>query len=273
MTDPRTYPSRPPGVKVGRAQNRGWGPGWPDCQADAQVTIERDDGLRLPIRREIAWLVALLMDETERRGYDIEPGHTGGFNCRAIRQTRQQQDQGKPKRASNHSWGLAVDINWRRNPHRDHLVSDMPPWMPGLWWDHLFFWGGWYRNRPDAMHYEFLGTPDDATRLTQRARDQFGDIGTSTVTTEPSTGGGMGRQRFETPNQSAEPGERTLRRFSAGADVRVVQVALGLTDEAADGLFGSRTERAVKEFQRQHGLLDDGIVGPATWNAILGRLP
>lgn len=37
-----------------------------------------------------------------------------------------------------------------------------------------------------------------------------------------------------------------------------------------DGDFGWRTEVAVKQFQRQHGLRIDGIVGPATW-AMLAR--
>lgn len=35
-----------------------------------------------------------------------------------------------------------------------------------------------------------------------------------------------------------------------------------------DGLFGQGTETAVKEFQRQNGLVADGIVGPKTWAAV-----
>jgi peptidoglycan hydrolase-like protein with peptidoglycan-binding domain len=36
-----------------------------------------------------------------------------------------------------------------------------------------------------------------------------------------------------------------------------------------DGDFGSRTEMAVKQFQRQHGLRIDGVVGPATWTTLM----
>jgi hypothetical protein len=37
-----------------------------------------------------------------------------------------------------------------------------------------------------------------------------------------------------------------------------------------NGLFGHDTESAVKRFQREHGLDDDGIVGPLTWAGLLG---
>jgi peptidoglycan hydrolase-like protein with peptidoglycan-binding domain len=36
----------------------------------------------------------------------------------------------------------------------------------------------------------------------------------------------------------------------------------------ADGVFGTRTEEAIKQFQAQKGLKADGIVGPATRAAL-----
>ncbi len=43
---------------------------------------------------------------------------------------------------------------------------------------------------------------------------------------------------------------------------------------AADGVFGPATERAVKRWQRRHGLVADGIVGPQTRSAMgLGSGP
>ncbi len=63
----------------------------------------------------------------------------------------------------------------------------------------------------------------------------------------------------------------TLRRGSRGDDVRRLQQAL--TDLAfdpgpVDGVFGRRTESAVRLFQRSRGLIADGVCGPQTWGAI-----
>ena len=58
----------------------------------------------------------------------------------------------------------------------------------------------------------------------------------------------------------------TLCRGSRGADVRVLQMALGGIE--VDGIFGMDTFKAVQEFQRKNGLKADGIVGRLTWAAL-----
>jgi peptidoglycan hydrolase-like protein with peptidoglycan-binding domain len=62
----------------------------------------------------------------------------------------------------------------------------------------------------------------------------------------------------------------TLRRGARGDLVRTIQENIG--GVAVDGLFGGLTEASVRDFQRQSGLVPDGIVGPKTWSAF-DKLP
>ncbi len=56
-----------------------------------------------------------------------------------------------------------------------------------------------------------------------------------------------------------------------GDDVKFVQVALnknGFNCGTADGVFGQKTEKAVKAFQKANGLVVDGEVGKNTAAAL-----
>jgi peptidoglycan hydrolase-like protein with peptidoglycan-binding domain len=63
---------------------------------------------------------------------------------------------------------------------------------------------------------------------------------------------------------------RTLQKSSSGAAVKAVQVILSriVLPLDVDGVFGPNTETAVKGFQADNGLQQDGIVGPLTWRAL-----
>jgi N-acetyl-anhydromuramyl-L-alanine amidase AmpD len=61
-------------------------------------------------------------------------------------------------------------------------------------------------------------------------------------------------------------GRPTLRRDATGDLVEEIQGKLGV---AANGTFDAITEAAVRQFQRDHGLVPDGIVGPRTWATLL----
>lgn len=63
----------------------------------------------------------------------------------------------------------------------------------------------------------------------------------------------------------------TLQKGARGGQVARVQEALGeqgYLKDKLDALFDEETERAVKEFQKAHGLGADGKVGPTTWKAL-----
>lgn len=59
----------------------------------------------------------------------------------------------------------------------------------------------------------------------------------------------------------------TLQRGDTGVQVKSLQKCLNETMNAGltvDGSFGPATEKAVRAFQKKHGLVVDGIVGPKT---------
>lgn len=71
---------------------------------------------------------------------------------------------------------------------------------------------------------------------------------------------------------------RALRRGSVGPNVAVIQVELNRIAQnypaipkvgAADGIFGAKTEAAVRKFQEIFNLDVDGVVGRATWYALI----
>lgn len=58
---------------------------------------------------------------------------------------------------------------------------------------------------------------------------------------------------------------QTLKRGSSGTAVQVWQIVLGFEKEQIDGKFGPYTEQRTIEFQAEHGLSKDGVVGQKTW--------
>jgi hypothetical protein len=68
----------------------------------------------------------------------------------------------------------------------------------------------------------------------------------------------------------------TLKRGDRGGAVKRAQQHLrrwnlGLTRPKADGDFGDRTKKAVRDFQVCHGLKPDGVIGDRTWQDLRRR--
>ena len=72
--------------------------------------------------------------------------------------------------------------------------------------------------------------------------------------------------------------KRTAKKAAGGSSAaslkpstREIQQALknaGFYQGSVDGKIGAMTRDAVKEFQRVHGLKDDGVVGKQTWGKL-----
>jgi hypothetical protein len=186
----------------------------------------------------LAPLVKRLGDETIRRGYDLRRGVCGGYNVRPIR--------GTTNRWSAHAFGAAVDLNWDRNPMATTLVTDMPPWMIDLWESHGFLWGGRYRTRKDAMHYEVRVPPGEVRTMIER----LGVTSPSPVT-QP-------RHRVVAP-APVHPGNRG----PAVVQLQNMLRFLGIGHiTVADGVYGPQTQAAVKALQTSLHVGVDGDYGP-----------
>jgi peptidoglycan hydrolase-like protein with peptidoglycan-binding domain len=69
----------------------------------------------------------------------------------------------------------------------------------------------------------------------------------------------------------ANPGQPTIALGATGPAVRRLERALRRTPDLGlkvDGIFAAQVEAAVKNFQQAAGLLANGIVDAATWNAL-----
>lgn len=243
----------PTGVSRNNAEGRGWGPGWPHCQTGKWAKVEKA-GVIIIMRREVAPLTAVLLQITEELGYDIKSGQTWGAACRSIRGTNSP---------SNHSWALAVDLNSIANPMGSTFKTDIPPKVIEAWWACGWFWGGWYQNRPDTMHFEYVHGPEDVDEDLAMAKEILASLR------------GKVKGEFVEHSQwhkriNAKPGERALKRWDRGDDVALVQRFLG--EKPDDGRFDEGLEKAVRAYQKMQGLKVDGVVGTKTWKLILGAV-
>ena len=77
------------------------------------------------------------------------------------------------------------------------------------------------------------------------------------------------------PDPERQETRPTIRKGSRGEYVTLMQTMLvnrGYSLGNVDGIFGARTDAAVREFQKANGLAVDGVCGPKTW-AALDRVP
>lgn len=78
--------------------------------------------------------------------------------------------------------------------------------------------------------------------------------------------------------EDPEPDRPTIRKGNKGEAVKILQEALirlgyPLPKYGADGDFGNETLAALKDFQQDNGLNDDGVCGPKTWEKLEDAKP
>ena len=125
---------------------------------------------------------------------------------------------------------------------------------------------GIYGARTDAAVRAFqtnMGLRADGIvgRATMAALGMGTNMGTNNGYTQQSTASGS-YAAAETVQQKNYSTYNT-------ADIQRLLQDAGYSAGSIDGVFGTRTESAVRAFQASHGLSADGIVGPATLQALL----
>ena len=157
------YPTPLPSTK-------GWGPGWPNCQFDRRVPHPIFQG---GVHERIKELVDILVAHLEEKGYIFKPGWSWGWGCRATDKDAEPGDDATP---SFHSWGLGLDFNAPENPFSRSAgdtakLNNEHKWVVPIMREYGFFWLG--PEIGDWMHFSFCGSPADADRMTQKARENL----------------------------------------------------------------------------------------------------
>lgn len=143
-----------------------------------------------------------------------------------------------------------------------------------------------FMSRSNAAILDYLGLPvaahmehktwagnrkiDRLNYTTQSGRDAINSLKSggaiTPVPNNPAPVGPGGPWAGKVATAIFEPGSRTLRLYSAGTDVSFVQ---GLVGAKQDGEYGNDTVKKVKVWQKNNGLVDDGIFGARSWAVAL----
>jgi D-alanyl-D-alanine carboxypeptidase len=121
------------------ASARGWGAGWPAVRSDEMVDLVVG-GVSFPggVHRDVAGLMeALLAASVEQGWLTLKDGWCWGYANRPIK----TPTGGFTDTPSNHSWGLAIDVNAPENPFGG-TTHAIPEEMGDFWETWGFRWGG-----------------------------------------------------------------------------------------------------------------------------------
>jgi len=220
----------------------------PACQNGLSVLLLHS-GARVSVAKATAEAFRAVDGVMQAAGYAPRTRDTGGYNCRKITGGTAH---------SLHAFGLAVDYNWNSNPFRadGKLITDMPASMVAAIkairtkaGASVFRWGGDFTRVKDAMHFEIVASPR-----------------------ELAAGIDWSGAEVREPDPASPSSWPVLQRRDRGPTVTALQERLGRAGfpcDPIDGIFGRRTEQAVRDFQVSRSLDVDGAVGLQTWTALL----
>lgn len=212
--------------------------GYPASPDRDAIDVDRDftsNGATFPggvLRGHVSWLFNWLVTQLHTRVEPVHPGWCWGYNYREIR---------GGGRLSNHASGTAIDYNAPNHglggintfPADDRatirrILDEC---------DNIIRWGGDYTGRKDEMHFEINAPIDRVIATVERLQ------GSSSA---PPIGSELSKTTIQTI-------QRIINKWYPK-----------LISLVEDGVWGPKTENAVKYFQEQNGLVPDGIVGPLT---------
>ncbi len=178
--------------------------------------------------------------------------------------------------SSLHNYGLAVDVV-------PLGANGQPNWNVGNdVWQRIgaagkrqgMEWGGDFQSIVDRPHFQMTGGRSVSDLRTQYNNNggSLPDIWNTVNRNYPPVGSPTTPTTPTTPNTPAGNDLRVGSRGPAVAQLQRDLTRLGYP-LTADGIFGPRTDAAVRRFQQDRGLTADGIVGPRTRAAIAGSGP
>jgi peptidoglycan hydrolase-like protein with peptidoglycan-binding domain len=154
--------------------------------------------------------------------------------------------------ASNHGWGLALDIaeEYDNDPAPDPIRQAFVNWLCA----NAARYGISAELQSESWHWRYVAG-DSIPVATLQFERAGGDLPPANLT--PSVGPSI---------QFAYPGT-PITLGSKGVAVKLVQSVVGATP---DGDYGPVTQRRVKIWQASRGLVADGVVADQTWRAMFG---
>lgn len=121
---------------------------------------------------------------------------------------------------------------------------------------------GTRRIKVNARNIRGFGLPDYASMATEEEEPEPAPE----PVPEPEPSGAVYPVELPMLQEGARCG------YVAAAQALLILRGCGVGPDGADGDFGPRTKAAALAYQRRKGLEADGIIGPATWSALLKGL-